>query len=470
MDSSEFRKHAHTLVDWMADYMDNVGDLPVRSQVKPGDVAAQLTAKPPARGEDMTAIFDDFKSIVVPGMTHWQHPSFFAFFPANVSPPSVLAEMLIATMGAQCMMWETSPAATEMETRVMSWLGGMIGLPDNFSGVIQDTASTATFCAILAAREKATDWRVNDDGLAGAEQLTFYASVENHSSIEKAIKMAGIGKNNLRLIPSDDNFAMNVDALKAAIADDRAKGFTPAGIVACIGGTALGGIDDLTAVGAVAEAEGLYLHVDAAWAGSALICPENQHLIKGIEKADSFVFNPHKWMFTNFDCTAHFVKDTDTLVRTLTILPEYLKTREGSAVIDYRDWGVQLGRRFRALKLWFVIRSYGVEGLQSTIRNHISWAEDLAKIIDHDDGFELVTGPILSLMSFRYAPKGVDEALLDDMNERLLQMINDDGRTYLTRSRVNGAFVIRFQVGQTNTTKAHVMAAWDVVKEISRTL
>ncbi|MCK5576323.1 MAG: aspartate aminotransferase family protein, partial [Sphingomonadales bacterium] len=356
MDSSEFRKHAHTLVDWMADYMDNVGDFPVRSQVKPGDVAAQLTAKPPARGEDMTAIFDDFKSIVVPGMTHWQHPSFFAFFPANVSPPSVLAEMLIATMGAQCMMWETSPAATEMETRVMSWLGGMIGLPDNFSGVIQDTASTATFCAILAAREKATDWRVNDEGLAGAEQLTFYASVENHSSIEKAIKMAGIGKNNLRLIPSDDNFAMNVDALKAAISDDRAKGFTPAGIVACIGGTALGGMDDLTAVGAVAEAEGLYLHVDAAWAGSALICPENQHLIKGIEKADSFVFNPHKWMFTNFDCTAHFVKDTDTLVRTLTILPEYLKTREGSAVIDYRDWGVQLGRRFRALKLWFVIR------------------------------------------------------------------------------------------------------------------
>ena len=471
MDLDEFRRHGHALVDWMADYLANVGRHPVRAQVGPGEIAAQLPAAPPARGEPVERIVADFEQILLPGMTHWQHPSFFAYFPANSSPPSVLAEMLTATLGAQCMLWQTSPAATELETRTLDWLRQMIGLPEGFAGVIQDSASSATLCAILVARELATEWQAGEDGLGARPPLTFYASEEAHSSVEKAIRIAGLGRRSLRLIPTDEDFAMRPGALAAAIREDRAKGRVPAGVVATLGTTGVGASDPLRPVGAICRKHGLYLHVDAAWAGSALLLEERRSLIDGAEHIDSFVLNPHKWLLTNFDCSAHFVRDARALVRTLSVLPAYLQSRETGQVIDYRDWGVPLGRRFRALKLWFVLRSYGVERLQAMLRNHIAWTAELAERITAEPDFELVTPPRLALLTFRYRPRAVaDEAALDRLNERLLHALNDDGRLYLTQTRVRGRYVIRFAIGQLYTTREHVQDAWAVITETARGL
>jgi aromatic-L-amino-acid decarboxylase len=475
MTPEEFRKHAHTLVDWMADYMSSIEERPVRSQVSPGDIAATLPAAAPDVGEPFETIFADFERNVMPGITHWQHPSFFAYFPANSSPPSVLAEMLTATLAAQCMLWQTSPAATEMEARMMEWLGAMTGLPATFRGVIQDSATSATLAALLVAREKATGWRGNEDGLAalGAEglKLTVYVSEEAHSSIEKTMKVAGYGRASLRKIATDDNFAMRPQALRDAVARDLAAGFTPACIVACIGGTGTGAIDPLRAVGEVARDHGIWLHVDAAWAGSALILPEHRGLIDGIEHVDSFVFNPHKWLMTNFDCTAFFVRDAQALERTLALVPEFLKSREAGAVTDYQNWSVPLGRRFRALKLWFVIRAYGVEGLQAMLRRHIALAGDLFERVAGEPDFEIVSPLRLALFSFRYRPHGLDdEAALDALNERLLHALNDSGELYLTQNRVRGRYAIRFSIGQTNTQARHVDAAWEKIAQTARVL
>jgi aromatic-L-amino-acid decarboxylase len=493
MENDDFRKHAHQFVDWMADYMDGVEDLPVRSQVKPGEIMEKLPFKPPVNSESMENIFEDFKKTILPGMTHWQHPNWFGFFPANVSGPSILAEMLVTTMGAQCMIWETSPAATELEIRVLDWLRQMIGLPEGFQGVIQDTASSATFCAVIAAREKALKGKGNERGLAAEKKaLVIYASEEAHSSIEKAVLMAGLGRDNLRKIPILDDFSLSVDHLRLAIKEDRAAGRVPAGLIACLGTTSVGAVDPVVEMGKIALEENLYFHVDAAWAGSALILPEYQHLIGTCKGVDSFVFNPHKWLLTNFDCTAHFVKNEEDLTSALSILPEYLRTREGKDVRDYRDWGIQLGRRFRSLKLWFVLRSFGVEKLQGFIRKHISWANKLSKLVESQENFELVTKPNFSLFTFRWMPitkinqnmlppkdKAKDDEVaiaevlgetLDKVNDQLLQAINDDGRIYLTRTVVAGRVAIRFSVGSQNTTEAHVMAAWDTIKEIANNL
>jgi aromatic-L-amino-acid/L-tryptophan decarboxylase len=464
MDHDEFRREAHRLVDWMADYLADVERYPVRAQVKPGEIAARLPAAPPAGPESMAEIFADFERIVLPGMTHWQHPNFFAYFPANSSPPSVLAEMLTATLGAQCMLWQTSPAASEMETRVLDWLRQMIGLPEGFSGVIQDSASSATLCAILTARERATDWRANEEGLGACPKLTFYASEEAHSSVEKGLTIAGLGRQQLRLIGTDDSFAMRPDLLDAAICDDRARGLLPAGVVACLGSTGVGAIDPLAPIAEICRAQNLYLHVDAAWAGSALLLEEQRWMTLGVEQADSFVLNPHKWLLTNFDCSAHYVRDPDALVRTLSILPAYLASRE-TDVIDYRDWGVPLGRRFRALKLWFVIRAYGVERLQAMLREHIALAAELASQIDATPDFELTTPASLALLTFRYRPAGTDDQALDRLNEQLLHTLNDDGRLYLTPTRVRGSHVIRFAIGQRTTTRRHVQAAWQLIQQ-----
>jgi aromatic-L-amino-acid/L-tryptophan decarboxylase len=471
MTPEEFRRHAHDLVDWMADYLATVERYPVRAQVRPGEIAAQLPPAPPLEGEPLERIFADFERIVLPGMTHWQHPGFFAYFPANSSPPSVLAEMLTATLGAQCMLWQTSPAATELETKTLDWLRQMIGLPDGFTGVIQDSASSATLCAILTARERAADWRANADGLGACPALVFYASEEAHSSVEKAIKIAGLGRRNLRLIPTDADFAMRPDALAAAAGEDRAAGRVPAGVVATLGTTGVGAIDPLRPVGEICREHGLYLHVDAAWAGSALLLEEQRWMLEGADHVDSFVLNPHKWLLTNFDCSAHFVRDPDALVRTLGVLPDYLRSREGREVVDYRDWSIPLGRRFRALKLWFVIRSYGVARLQAMLRDHIAWTAQLAEMIRTEPDFELVTPPKLALLTFRYRPdEGVADADLDRLNERLLNGLNDRGRLYLTQTRVRGRYVIRFTVGQLYTTRDHVMRAWQVITETARAL
>ncbi|MEZ5931877.1 MAG: pyridoxal-dependent decarboxylase [Alphaproteobacteria bacterium] len=464
MDRKTFRDWAHRAADWSADYLESIDKRPVRARTRPGDIAARLPAVPPEQGEDMARLFEDVDNILMPGMTHWQHPRFFAYFPANSSPPSVIAEYLTAAMAAQCMLWQTSPAATELETRVLDWLRHMLNLPSSFQGVIQDSASSATLAAILTGREQALGFKGNQDGLAAHPPIRVYTSAQAHSSIDKAVWISGIGQTNLVRVATRGGDDMDPVSLEAAIQADKASGYRPAVVIATIGSTSVGAMDDLRAVGEVARRHGLYFHVDAAWAGSALICEEHRHLIDGIDLADSFVFNPHKWLLTNFDCTAHFVKDPAALVQTLGIQPDYLKT-QGEAGINYSEWSVPLGRRFRALKLWFVIRSYGVRALCEIVRSHIRMAEALAKRIDAHPDFELTTKPSLSLFTFRYAPAGVPA--LDDLNARLLQAINDDGRIYLTQTRYRGDYVIRVSVGQLYTTDEDIETAWSVIQELA---
>ena len=454
---------------WSRRYLETLRQRPVRAQTAPGAIAARIPDAPPEGPEAMEAIFADFERVVMPGMTHWQHPRFFAYFPANSSPPSVVAEWLTATLAARCMLWQTSPAATELETRMMDWLRQMIGLPAAFTGVIQDSASSATLAALLVAREKALGFTGNKRGLAGGPRLRVYASDQAHSSIDKACWIAGIGQDNLLRLPSGGPLrGIDAAALEAAIIADRDKGHVPAAIVASIGGTASGGSDDVGAVAAVARRQELYLHVDAAWAGSAMICPEFRHLMQGAEAADSFVFNPHKWLLTNFDCSAHFVRDPESLVAALGIRPSYLATHGRDGIVNYSEWSIPLGRRFRALKLWFVIRSYGVEALRAMIRRHVAWAQALAARLAAEPDFEIVTRPVLSLFTFRYRPAVATD--LDALNLRLVQAINDDGRIYLTPTAQGGQTVIRFQVGQGETTAQDVDEAFEVITEVARGL
>ncbi len=468
MDSNEFRKEAHQLVDWIADYLEQVRSYPVKSTAKPGEIIAQLPAHPPASAEPFTDIFADFERTVMPGMTHWQHPSFFAYFPANSSMPSVLAEMLTATLGAQCMLWQTSPAAAELEERMMQWLAEMLGLPSGLEGVIQDTASTATLSAILTAREKLTDYRINEHGFVN-QRFALYCSTETHSSIEKAVKIAGFGRTSLRQIPVDQDFAMIPSLLEQAIAQDKGNGMTPLCVVATIGTTGSTAIDPIKAIGEICRREKIWLHVDAAFAGTALILPEMRWMSDGLELADSFVFNPHKWMLTNFDCSAYFVRDKEALIRTFEILPEYLKTSEASRVNNYRDWGIPLGRRFRALKLWFVIRTYGLDGIQSIIRNHIAMAQSLVEKIRSTADFELLAPAPLNLICFRYHPKGKDDLTkLNQLNERILAALNATGKLYLTHTKLNGAYTLRMVIAQTAVTQADVDAAWSLIQQTAR--
>ncbi|MCY4452244.1 MAG: pyridoxal-dependent decarboxylase [Immundisolibacterales bacterium] len=471
MDIAQYRRHAHRLVDWMADYLETVESRPVRSAVAPGEIEERLPDRPPETGEPFERIFADFERDLLPGVTHWQHPSFFAYFPANSSPPSVLAEMLTAALGLNCMLWQTSPAGTELETRALDWLRQMIGLPEGFAGVIQDTASSATLCAILAARERATEFAANRRGVSGEDRLTVYTSAESHSSVEKAVRIAGLGSESLRAVPVGADGAMRCDALAEALERDVAAGARPILVVATLGTTGASGFDRLDVAGELCRRHGAMLHVDAAWAGTAAIAPEFRWMLEGVEHADSFVVNPHKWMMVNFDCSAHFVRDPAAFVRTFEIVPEYLRTAEHGRVIDYRDWGIALGRRFRALKLWFVIRSYGVEGLRAIVRRHVGLAGELAEAIAREDDFEVVVAPRLALLCFRYRPSGIDDpAALDELNERLLHTLNDSGRLYLTQTRVAGAYVIRFCVGQTVTERRHVETAWSFIREAARGL
>ncbi len=454
---------------WAADYLDGLRDRPVRAQTAPGEILAKIPAAPPDAPIDFENIFTDFERLVLPGITHWQHPRFFAYFAANASPPSVLAEFVTSTLAAQCMLWQTSPAGTELETRMISWLRQMIGLPDAFQGVIQDSASSANLAAILTARERALGWEGNSKGLAGGPVCRIYCTGEVHSSIDKACWIAGIGQDNLVKVATQGPLrGMDAKALDAAITADKRAGFLPAGIVAVSGGTSTGACDDITAIAEVARRHDLYLHVDAAWAGSAMICPEFRDLMAGAEAADSVVFNPHKWLFTNFDCSAHFVREPDSLVRTLAIHPTYLETQGRTGVVNYSEWSIPLGRRFRALKLWFVIRSYGVEGMRGIIRNHVAWSTALAQRLSEEPDFEIVTSPVLSLFTFRFAPQGATD--LDALNARLLDAVNDDGRLYLTQTSVQGRYAIRFQVGQTYTTADDVDLAFEVILSLARSL
>jgi len=464
MTPEEFRKYGHAVIDWIADYQARVESFPVLSQVKPGQIRAMLPANPPARGESFEALLKDVEQQILPGVTHWQSPNFFAYFPCNASGPGILGDLLSSGLGVQGMLWSTSPACTELETHVMDWLVGMLGLPEKFlssrtgGGVIQDTASSAALCALLAGRERATGYTTNKKGCNG--KLVAYASTQTHSSLEKAAMIAGIGVENLRLIEVDENFAMKADALARQVEADRRAGLTPCFVCATIGTTSSNAMDPIAPIGEVCRKNNLWLHVDAAMSGTAMLCPEFRHLQTGVEAADSYNFKPHKWMFTNFDCNCFWVADRKALIQTLSILPEYLRNQatESGAVIDYRDWHIQLGRRFRSLKLWFVIRHYGVEGLQHHVREHVRLAQEFAQWVRSDDRFELAAPAPLNLVCFRH--KGGDA-----VNQGIMERLNRSGDLFLTHTRLNGKLTPRMSIGQTRTQARHVEKAWKRIRE-----
>ncbi len=464
MTPDEFRRHGHAVVDWIADYHARVESFPVLSSIEPGEIRASLPASPPAKGEPFPAIMGDVEKLILPGITHWQSPNFFAYFPCNNSGASMLGDLLSSGLGVQGMLWATSPACTELETHVLDWMAGMLALPETFlstttgGGVIQDTASSASLCALLAARERATNFASNRRGCDG--KLVAYTSSQAHSSIEKAMQIAGMGRENLRLIEVDDAFAMRPDALARQIEKDRRAGLTPCFVCATVGTTSSNAIDPVAEIACICREHDLWLHVDAAMSGTAALCPEFRHIHDGLDLADSYCFNPHKWMFTNFDCNCFYVADRKALIQTLSVLPEYLRNQatETGAVIDYRDWQIPLGRRFRSLKLWFVIRHYGVEGLQFHIREHVRLAQQFAAWVKQDVRFELTAPAPLNLVCFRH--KGDDE-----INQALMDRLNRSGDLYLTHTKLRDRLTLRLCVGQTNTRERHVERAWQRIRE-----
>jgi aromatic-L-amino-acid decarboxylase len=464
MKPEEFRRHAHQVVDWIADYMTQVEQYPVMPQVQPYDLYKQLPTHAPQTGENFEAIFADFQALIVPNMTHWQHPLFCAYFPANSSPPSVLAEMLTSSLAAQCMVWQTSPAAAELEEMMMNWLKNLCGLPENWHGVIQDTASTATLCAILTAREKATNFAINENGFDTQPNFTVYCSAETHSSVEKALKIIGLGKKALQKVPTDDKFAINTHELATMIEADIKQGKKPLCVIANIGTTSSCAVDDVVEIGKICQENNIWLHIDAAYGGSVAILPEKRYLFAGLELADSYVFNPHKWLLTNFDCTAYYVKDKTSLIRTFEIMPEYLKTGIDNQVNNYRDWGIQLGRRFRALKLWFVLRSYGIEGIQKIIANHLLLTQNfLAQLQAYKENgeFEILAPVDLNLICFRYKPTAItEETELEIFNQNLLAKLNKTGIAFLTHTKLKGKYAIRLVIGQTTVEQRHLDTLW----------
>ncbi len=471
MSPDEFRRHGHAVVERLARYMEEVESLPVLSRAEPGSVRRRLPPSAPEEGEPFADLLRDVDEVVLPGLTHWQSPNFFAYFPANASGPSVLGEFLAAGFGVQGMLWATSPACTELETHMLDWLVELLGLPEAFrstaagGGVIQDSASSSTLTAILAARERASEGETNETGVDSARRLTVYASRHAHSSVEKGVKVAGIGRQNLRLVATDDRHAMRADALAARIAADREAGATPAMVCATVGTTSSGAVDPVRAVGEICRREDVWLHVDAAHAGSATICPEHRQLIDGLELADSYTFNPHKWLLTNFDCSGFWVRDRARLTGALGVLPEYLRNRASDAgeVIDYRDWHVPLGRRFRALKLWFVIRHYGARGLRAHVRQCVAMADRFAAEVEASEAFELAAPPSVGLVCFRH--RGGDA-----LNQALMDRLNASGALYLTHTRLDDRLVLRLAVGSWTTRPKHVERAWERVVETARQL
>jgi aromatic-L-amino-acid/L-tryptophan decarboxylase len=464
MTPEEFRQRGKEVIDWIADYYEQIESFPVMSRVKPGEIRSALPPHAPAEGESFDAMLRDVEKLILPGITHWQSPNFFGYFPSNNSFPSILGDLLSSGLGVQGMLWATSPACTELETHVLDWLADMLGLPEKFKssgaggGVIQDTASSSSLCALLAARERATNYESNEHGCRG--QLVGYTSSQAHSSLEKAAKIAGLGRANLRLIEVDEKFAMRSAALAAQIERDRKAGRVPCFVSATVGTTSSNAIDPVREIAHVCRRHGIWLHVDAAMSGTAALCSEFRWIHDGVDLADSYCFNPHKWMFTNFDCDCFFVADRAALIKTLSVLPEYLRNKatESGAVIDYRDWHIPLGRRFRALKLWFVIRHYGANGLRHHIRRHVELAQQFASWVREDRDFELAAPVPLNLVCFQH--RGGDA-----VNQALMDRLNRSGDLFLTHTRLNDRLTLRLSIGQTHTELGHVKRAWKRIRE-----
>lgn len=463
MTTDEFRKQGHEIINWIADYYEKIEEYPVFPKVQPGDIRSSLPKQAPEEGKPYDKIMNDM-DLIMPGITHWQSPNFHAYFPCATSGPAILGDLISTGLGVNGMNWATSPSCTEVESHVLDWIVDMMDLPKGFKtdskggGVIQDTASSSSLVALIAAREKITNGLSNDEGCK--QRLTAYTSSQSHSSIEKAVGISGIGKNNLRLVDVDETFAMRPDHLENLIKDDLSNNRLPAYVCVTIGTTSSTAIDPLVAIGKICKKYGIWLHVDAAMAGPIALCPEYRHILDGLEYADSYSFNPHKWMLTSFDCSLFYVMDRAKLIQSLTIMPEYLKNANSQKeeVFDFRDWGIPLGRRFRSLKLWHVINYYGINGLQASIREHMENTQKLKSWIEQDKRFEIVAPVSLTLICFRLAV-GCRKT------EQLLNAINKSGRAHLTHTKLNDQYIIRFSVGQPTTTLEHLKKTWAFIQE-----
>ncbi|GLH71118.1 aromatic-L-amino-acid decarboxylase [Geothrix rubra] len=465
MDAQEFRRLGYQLVDWIADYRENLERLPVMSQARPGEIRAAFPDHPPLHGGRMAQALAALERDVLPGITHWNHPSFFAYFPSNTSYASILGDLAASGLGAQGMSWQTSPAATEVEEVVMDWLRQMVGLSPAFTGVIHDTASTATFTALLCAREKVSGYAQNTEGLqSGEAPLVVYASDQGHSSIEKAALLAGFGRSFLRLIPTDENHALRLDRLQAAIDKDVEIGLRPCALVAAVGTTGTTALDPVAAMADLAEKHGMWLHVDAALAGTAMVLPECRWMWEGVERADSLVFNPHKWMGVGFDLSAYYVRDPQHLIRVMSTNPSYLRTAQDGQVSNFRDWHIQLGRRFRALKLWFYLVDVGVAGLQARLRRDLENAQWLKAQVDAAPDWERLAPVPLQTVCLRHVKPGLDEAALAAHNLELARRVNEGGKAYLTPSVLKGTQMLRVSIGAETTERRHVEALWEALR------
>ena len=464
----EFRRQATRVVRWIADYLEQPERFPVLPRVVPGEIAASLPTEPPTLPESLDEVLDDFERLIVPGVTHWNHPGFFAYFSISASAPGILAEMLIATLNVNAMLWKTSPSATELELRTIDWLRQLLGLGEGWFGLINDTASIATLLALAAAREAKPDLAIRERGMAGRAdlpRLRVYTSAHAHSSVDKAAITLGLGHENVVHIETDADFRMRVDALEAAVRADRALGYLPLATVATVGTTSVTSIDPVPAIAAVCQREAMWLHVDGSYGGVAAVVPEMRHVLAGVELADSLVVNPHKWLFTPIDLSAMFTRKPDVMKRAFSLVPEYLVTREQSDVVNLMDYGVQLGRRFRALKLWMVIRAFGAEGLAARLRQQMEMAREFASWVDTTPDWERVAPVPFSLVCFRYAPPGTREAEREALNSAILDRVNASGRAYLSHTKLDGRYVLCLAIGNMRTEPRHVKDAWRLLRE-----
>ena len=482
MPPEEFRAAAHRLVDWVADYLENTERYPVLAQTTPGALRRRLPAQAPEQGEPLEAILKDFDQLVMPGVTHWNHPGFFAYFAITASGPGILGEWLSGALNVNAMLWKTCPAASELEEVVLGWLRQMLGLPEEFMGVVTDTASVSTLCALAAAREALKDLNVRERGLAGrpeVRRLRVYVSNQAHSASDKAAIVLGVGLEGVRKISADAEFRMQPGALAAAITEDRRAGWLPFAVVATVGTTSSTSVDPVAAIADICAREKLWLHVDAAYAGPAAILPECRWAIEGCERADSIVLNPHKWLFTPFDFSAFYCRNPKVLRAAFSLVPEFLRTTEDAEVRNYMDYGIQLGRRFRALKLWFILRYFGREGIEERLRQHIAWAQRFAQQVDAHADFERLAPAPFSVVCFRARPAGLARRLanaspeeqaaiekyLEELNAALMEGVNASGQAYLSHTKLNGRFTLRLAIGNLRTTWEHVERAWKLLQE-----